>query len=79
MRSFDYEILMEANLARAFIERDPMKRNAEICELYAQYAVLNEPTTSVIGDASICDTLAAFARQIAARLFCHRPSAGPSQ
>ena len=59
MQSLDYDKLMQANLARVFNERDPVKRLAAIGELYAQDAVLYEPETSVTGHASISDTVAA--------------------
>lgn len=53
MQSFDYDRLMQANLARVFNERDAARRLEAIAELYAKDAILNEPDASFEGHSSI--------------------------
>ena len=54
MESIDYNMLMQANAARVFSERDPTRRLAAIRELYTADAVLTEPEAVVVGQAAIC-------------------------
>lgn len=51
--SVDYDRLLQANLRRVFSERDAGRRIAAIRELYAEDAVLYEPTTLAEGHAAI--------------------------
>ncbi|HXC78828.1 MAG TPA: nuclear transport factor 2 family protein, partial [Candidatus Acidoferrum sp.] len=57
MESIDYNMLMQANAARVFSERDPRRRLAAIRELYTADAVLTEPEAVVEGQAAICDAV----------------------
>ena len=49
----DYEALLQANLTRVFSERDAVRREAAIRELYAPDAVLYEPVHVAQGHAEI--------------------------
>jgi hypothetical protein len=57
MESIDYNMLMQANAARVFSERDPRRRLAAIRELYTADAVLTEPEAVVEGQTAICDAV----------------------
>ncbi|MCA0177194.1 MAG: nuclear transport factor 2 family protein [Proteobacteria bacterium] len=48
-----YDKLMQANIARVFNERDAVRRQAAIAELYAADATLFEPGTQAAGHAAI--------------------------
>jgi len=52
-QSFDYDRLMQANLARVFSERDSGRRMVAIADLYADDAVLYEPEASATGHLAI--------------------------
>jgi hypothetical protein len=51
--SIDYDGVMQANLARVFGERDRLRRTKAIAQLYADDAVLYEPSASATGQAAI--------------------------
>jgi hypothetical protein len=55
----DYDVLMRANLARVFGERDASRRIEAIRELYAEDAVLHEPHASATGHAAISAAVSA--------------------
>lgn len=55
----DYNMLMQANLARVFSERDAAKRLRALTDIYAADAVLYEPGTATTGHAAISDAVEA--------------------
>ena len=57
MEPIDYDRLMQANAARVFSERDPVRRLQAIRELYASDAVVTEPEGVSNGEAAISDAV----------------------
>jgi hypothetical protein len=57
MDAIDYDRLMQANAARVFSERDPVRRLNAIGELYMSDAVLTEPERVAKGHAAISDAV----------------------
>ena len=55
--AIDYDLLLQANLARVFGERDAGRRIMAIRELYDEAAVLYEPGAAAEGHAAICDAV----------------------
>lgn len=60
----DYDVLMRANLAEVFDERDAVKRLKAIERLYANDAVLHEPHASARGHTQINDAVSALLSQL---------------
>nr|WP_314580840.1 DUF1254 domain-containing protein [uncultured Pseudomonas sp.] len=59
----DYNTLLCANLQRVFNERDDIKRNAAVHELFSPEPTMYEPTGTVIGRSAISDVAGALLKQ----------------
>lgn len=59
----DYNTLLRANLERVFNERDDIKRNAAVHELFSAEPTMYEPTGIVIGRSAISDVAGALLKQ----------------
>jgi hypothetical protein len=59
----DYSTLLHANLERVFNERDDIKRNAAVQELYSPEPTMYEPAGIVTGQAAISEVAAALLEQ----------------
>ena len=51
----DYDALLQANLQRVFNERDPVRRDAAIADLYTADPIMYEPDAIVKGRQAISD------------------------
>jgi hypothetical protein len=60
----DFDKLLQANLARVFSERDAEKRKQAIAEIYAEDAVLYEPSHIATGHGEIGQAVSALLQSL---------------